>query len=142
MASGAERFSLSPRWVLAAVSLGAVVASCGGTSSSSGQASRPSSQAVASPGCRAPAAVPSGESKLSFSSGGKSGTYIQDVPPTSGPTREVPVVFDLHGYLEPASLEHLGTALASYGDSHGFVTITPQLTESGLPRWDYSPRST
>jgi polyhydroxybutyrate depolymerase len=137
------RLALCPvaRWVLAAVSLGAVVASCGGTSSSSGRASGTSSQPVASPGCHGLATAPSGESTLSFSSGGKSGTYIQDVPPTSGRAHEEPVVFDLHGYLEPASLEHLGTALASYGDGHGFITITPQLLESGLPRWDYSPKS-
>ncbi len=53
----------------------------------------------------------------------------------------MPLVFDMHGYLEPAALEHIGSGLGSYGDSHGFVTITPQIDESGFPRWDFNPNS-
>jgi len=81
------------------------------------------------------------ESTMSFSSGGKAGTYIEDIPSPIGIEHPMPVVFDLHGYLEAASIEHTGTGLASYGDAHGFVTITPQLDESGVPRWDVSRNS-
>ncbi len=86
-------------------------------------------------------AVPSGESTLTFAADGKSGTYIQDVPFRHNPDRPTPVVFDLHGYVEPASLEHIATGLGAYGDRHGFVTITPQITESGVARWDDSAHS-
>jgi len=54
----------------------------------------------------------------------------------------MPVVFDLHGYVEPASFEHMGTDLGAFGDSHGFVTITPGLTQTGPARWDTGPNST
>ncbi|HEX4216767.1 MAG TPA: PHB depolymerase family esterase [Acidimicrobiales bacterium] len=97
---------------------------------------------VASSGCQAAVAPASSQSTLSFSSVGESGTYIQSLPPsTEGPGHPTPVVFDLHGYVEPASFQDQGTELSAFGDSHGFVTITPQRTESGVPRWDVSARS-
>ncbi len=93
---------------------------------------------VESAGCHAPA-IPSGQSTRHFSAAGRSGTYIQDVPPAT--SHPLPLVFDLHGYLELAVLQHEGSGLGPYGDSHGFTTITPQIDESGLPRWDFSPNS-
>jgi polyhydroxybutyrate depolymerase len=126
---------------VATVSLGALVTACGGSAGSTANASGSSTLPVASPGCRASAATTAGSLTLSFASAGKSGTYIQDVPPSSGAGRPKAVVFDLHGYLEPASFEHLGTGLRAYGGSHGFVTITPQLSESGPARWDFSANS-
>jgi polyhydroxybutyrate depolymerase len=81
------------------------------------------------------------QTTVSFSAGGKSGTYIQAVPSTAGQVNPFPVVFDLHGYVEPASFQDLGTQLSAFGQSHGFVTITPQLTESGVARWDVSANS-
>ena len=81
------------------------------------------------------------QTTVSFSAGGKSGTYIQAVPSTAGQVNPFPVVFDLHGYVEPASFQDLGTQLSVFGQSHGFVTITPQLTESGVARWDVSAHS-
>jgi polyhydroxybutyrate depolymerase len=77
---------------------------------------------------------------LSFSSGGKSGTYIEDVPTASG-TRPTAVVFDLHGYLESATIQAVVTGLGAFGESHGLITITPQMTENGYARWDFGPRS-
>lgn len=91
---------------------------------------------VASDGCAA--AVPAGESLQQFAAAGKAGSYIRDVPGRTGP---LPVVVDLHGYLEPAVIAHDVSGLSRLGGEQGFVTITPQLDEPGVPRWDYGPGS-
>ncbi|MGV9332163.1 alpha/beta hydrolase family esterase [Nocardia sp. NPDC003726] len=51
------------------------------------------------------------------------------------------MVFDLHGYLEPAELERAGSGISSLGAAERFVTITPQLEQPGLPRWDFGEGS-
>ena len=96
-----------------------------------------------SSGCQVPTTGSLGQLTLTFSAGGKTGTYIESVPSTLGQAqpKPMPVVFDLHGYVEPASFQDLGTQLGAFGDSHGFVTITPQLTESGVARWDVGAHS-
>jgi polyhydroxybutyrate depolymerase len=99
-----------------------------------------STSPVASPGCRSGARTPAGSRTLSFSSAGKSGTYIDDVPATSG-TKPTPIVFDLHGYLESAAIEAVVSSLGAFGETHGFVTITPQTTETGYARWNFGPKS-
>lgn len=95
-------------------------------------------EAAASAGCGAQAAAPQ-RSTLRFDALGRTGTYIQDVPPAAD--RPLPVVLDLHGYIEPALIAHESTGVGDYGTTHGFVTITPQLDEPGLPRWDFQPAS-
>jgi polyhydroxybutyrate depolymerase len=123
------------------VSIGGVSASAGAsalvTKMASSVAPDPSS------GCQIPTTGGIGQLTLSFSAGGKTGTYIESVPSILGQAhpKPMPVVFDLHGYIEPASFQDLGTQLSAFGDSHGFVTITPQLTESGVARWDVSAHS-
>ncbi len=98
----------------------------------------PSPAAASSPGCAVAAPQP-GESTQAFAADGKSGTYIRDVP--RGIVGPAPVVLDLHGYLEPAWIQQNESGLGAFGDDHGFVTITPEIDESGLPRWDYGPGS-
>ncbi|HXA32628.1 MAG TPA: hypothetical protein VNV87_10235, partial [Acidimicrobiales bacterium] len=101
------------------VSIGGVPASAGASTlvakTASSAAPDPSS------GCQIPIAAGSGQLTVSFSAGGKSGTYIESFPPTTGPllNAPMPVVFDLHGYIEPASFQDLGTQLSAFGDSHG-----------------------
>ncbi|BCK56345.1 alpha/beta hydrolase family esterase [Nocardia wallacei] len=92
---------------------------------------------VASGGCAV--AVSPGESVQQFAAAGKAGSFIRDVPNHTGP---LPVVVDLHGYLEPAVIAHDVSGLSRLGAERGFVTITPQLDEPGVPRWDYGPGST
>lgn len=89
-----------------------------------------------SPGCSA--SPPTGTSIESFAAAGKSGTYILDVPAATAP---LPLVVDLHGYLEPAALEYAGTGLGSFGTANGFATVTTQLDEPGVPRWDFGEHS-
>lgn len=124
---------------LAVAVITALLAGCSGGGHASKAAS--TTAAVASPGCRGGAALPRTAASLSFSAAGKSGTYIQDVPSSYAARQPTPVVFDLHGYLEDASFEHLGTALSQYGDAHGFLTVTPQIREDGPPRWDVTQHS-
>ena len=130
--------------VVAALTFGgAVLVSSGPAGPAAAASARLTATAVApvpSSGCQAAPAPSPGESNLTYSADGKSGTYIQDVPTTVGST-PMPVVFDLHGYLEAASLEHTGTGLSAYGNTNRFVTITPQIDESGVPRWDVGPHS-
>jgi polyhydroxybutyrate depolymerase len=131
--------------VVAAITVGGGVSVSGGfanpAAASPARLNSASEPSAPSSGCQAATAPNPGESTLSFSANGKSGTYIQDVPTTTGTNTPMPVVFDLHGYLEAASIEHTGTGLSAFGDTHGFVTITPQLDESGVPRWDVGPHS-
>ncbi|MQY18761.1 alpha/beta hydrolase family esterase [Nocardia macrotermitis] len=132
----ALRVGRAARALLAATALAATTLTAAGQVAEAAPAN--SVAAVGSSGCHLPA-VTSGQSTRHFSAAGRSGTYIQDVPP--GTSHPLPLVFDLHGYLELAVLEHEGSGLGPYGDSHGFVTITPQIDEPGWPRWDFSPAS-
>ena len=63
------------------------------------------------------------------------GTYILHVPPTASAGRPLPLVLDLHGYSEPATIHVRQSGLAAYGDTIGFVTAIPQITRP-VPRWD------
>lgn len=82
-------------------------------------------------GCETP---PPGESTLNFTAAGKTGTYIRDIPPSFN--RPLPLILNLHGYLEPAAVARYGTGLGDFGYRHDFLTITPQIDEPGSPRWD------
>ncbi|WP_157171898.1 hypothetical protein [Nocardia higoensis] len=59
--------------------------------------------AAAAPGRRPTA----GESTRNCTAGTETGTYIQNIPP--GAERPLPMVLDVHGFMEPAFLEHSGT---------------------------------
>jgi polyhydroxybutyrate depolymerase len=49
----------------------------------------------------------------------------------------MPLILDLHGYGETADIHTKISGLGAYGDTHGFVTITPQ-TQGPVPLWDTS----
>ncbi len=132
----AHRLGRAARAILATAALAATALSA--VTQTAAAAPANSVAPVASSGCHAPA-LPSGQSTRQFTAAGRSGTYIQDIP--SAADRPLPLVFDLHGYLELAVLQHEGSGLGPYGDSHGFTTITPQIDEPGWPRWDFSPNS-
>lgn len=123
--------------VVFAVATACTLTSSAGTAAADEQAAP--FDPVASAGCAAPAAGP-GRSTLGFAAGDRVGTYIRDLPVTET-GRPIPVVFDLHGYLEPAELERAGSGISSLGAAERFVTITPQLEQPGLPRWDFGEGS-
>lgn len=133
------------RWAavaLAAVSLAAsalagtlVVGGPVAGASSTGSGGGGSLPAVKSAGCEAATPVQPGQQTIPLSVDGRAGTYVQQVPATYDGRTPLPVVFDFHGYAEPASGQVTLSALGTYGQTHGFITITPQVTEP-VPLWE------
>ena len=72
---------------------------------------------------------------LPFAAAGDTGTYIRHLPPSYNGQIPLPVVLDLHGYSEPASVHVLISALGPFGDAHHFITLTPQ-TNGPVPLWN------
>lgn len=119
-------------WVRTAVFVaiaGMLASGCLGTGSASPARRSVVVAAEPSPGCAAATAVVPGETTLPMTAGGDTGTYISEVPGSYDPRRPMPVVFDFHGYSEPASGQAVLSGLGDYGQTHGFITITPQVTE-------------
>jgi polyhydroxybutyrate depolymerase len=88
-----------------------------------------------STGCKAAAVAP-GVQRIDTNSGGASRFYLRHVPPSYDGRKPVPLVVDLHGYLEGAELHEINSRLGAFGDGHGFVTITPQGSGAVVPGWD------
>lgn len=151
--STGARHGSTPRVVLAAA-LGLVVSAVlsasacsseGSASESGGEGSSSTASttvlaaadvpAVPSPGCQAASDPPAGGSEVHFEHEGQPRWYLQHVPVAHTPGSPVPLVIDLHGYLEGAALHSALSGLGAYGDEHGFVTVTPQ--GSGEPvHWE------
>lgn len=123
---------------LAALALAACSGSSGNDAASTTTTApkRVTAVATRSPGCRATTPVAPGEERVTTSSGGASRWYYRHVPPTYRATTPMPVVLDLHGYAEGATVHQLMSALGPFGDTHGFVTVTPQGSGASVPRWD------
>jgi polyhydroxybutyrate depolymerase len=102
-----------------------------GASSSGAAATVP---ARASAGCSLAHAVSPGTSDDLLAAGGDQGAYVREIPPTYTGRKPLPVIIDLHGYGESATLQASLTALGKYGDTHGFITITPQVA-GPVPMW-------
>jgi polyhydroxybutyrate depolymerase len=125
----------------AALALGA----CSGTGSNASSAPAATAPATttapsdvpasASPGCTATPAVPAGEHKVGITWGTDARYYLQHVPPAHNAMTPVPLVLDLHGYSEGATIHEQQSALGPFGDVRGFVTITPQ-GQGPVARWD------
>jgi polyhydroxybutyrate depolymerase len=113
------------------VAVVALVAGCGGGRTS---ASR-------STGCGAGGrGVVAGQQKVTIESQGSSRWYLRHVPPAYDGRHPVPLVVDLHGYSEGAQIHAAISGLGQFGDSHGFVTVTPQ-GSGRVPLWSTSPTS-
>jgi len=112
----------------------------GGAASAPSRASTASVPAKASAGCKATPVVP-GEQQVDTTSDGSPRSYLRRVPPSYDGTKPVPVVVDLHGYLEGARLHATNTMLGPFGDQHGFVTITPQGSGDVAAGWEVEANS-
>ncbi|WAC57508.1 alpha/beta hydrolase family esterase [Gordonia sp. SL306] len=112
----------------------ALMTTCATVSAAPAERSTAASAPVPSAGCRA-AATPPGTSLHGFSAVGRSGDYLQEVPRVA-PRVPMPVVFDVHGYLQPGALQDAWSGMGAYGARHGFAVITPE-THVLPPKWDY-----
>jgi len=97
--------------------------------------------AAASAGCSSTAPVAVGEQKVDLTSGADARYYLRHVPAAHNGTTPVPLVLDLHGYSEGAAVHEQMSAFGPYGDTKGFVTITPQ-GQGDVARWDTELGST
>ena len=135
---------MRPRFVLAASLAVLVLAACSGSSSDSASTTTTNAKATKaaavaaqpSAGCSAATPVAAGEAKITTTSGGASRWYYRHVPTGYTPTKPTPVVLDLHGYAEGATVHEQMSALGPYGDTHDFVTITPQGSGTSVPMWN------
>jgi polyhydroxybutyrate depolymerase len=90
-----------------------------------------------SDGCGTAAAkVAPGEQRVDTTSGGAPRWYIRHVPPKYDGTTPLPVVIDIHGYAEGAVVHTKMSALGPFGDSHDFVTISPQGSGTAVALWN------
>lgn len=106
----------------------ALVPLTAGASAATAGSARPSG------GCALRTLVPPGTSNVLLAAGGDNGAYVREVPPSYAGRAPMPVVIDLHGYAEPATLQVLLTQLGRYGETHGFITVTPQVV-GPVPGW-------
>ena len=88
-----------------------------------------------SAGCRATAVAPGAED-VNTTSGGGPRSYLRTIPPSYHGRTPTPLVVDLHGYLEGAHLHETSSQLGAFGDTHGFVTLTPQGSGDVAPGWE------
>lgn len=95
-----------------------------------------------SAGCAAPplkGALPN-DTKVDVAVPGQSGEYasrwyFQHLPQQAALGRPLPLVVDLHGYSEGAQVHLAMSGLSKFGDTEGFITVTPQ-GQGVVPRWD------
>jgi polyhydroxybutyrate depolymerase len=90
---------------------------------------------LASPGTNVVPGAPAGETKVTITSDGASRWYFQHLPANYDPTKPEPLVLDFHGYEEGAQIHLAMSNLSAYGDSHGFITVTPEGDENPF-RWN------
>jgi polyhydroxybutyrate depolymerase len=76
-----------------------------------------------------------GERTIPFAAAGDTGLYVRHLPPSYDGRTPLPLVLDLHGYSETAAIQVAVSALGTFGDTHRFITLTPQ-TNAPVPLWN------
>jgi polyhydroxybutyrate depolymerase len=74
-------------------------------------------------------------STVPFAAAGLKGTYIRNLPAAYDGVTPLPIVFDLHGWSQPAALKAIEGRLPAYGDVHRFITVEPDITRP-VALWD------
>jgi polyhydroxybutyrate depolymerase len=81
-------------------------------------------------------AMPSPDAQtLGFDAANDNGSYVEQIPTVAVARPPLPVIFDLHAYEEPGQVQVTLSGLGTYGQTHGFVTITPWINRPGFPYW-------
>jgi polyhydroxybutyrate depolymerase len=92
-----------------------------------------------SAGCREATPIAPGEEQVTLAADVER-WYFRHVPPTYDGTTPMPLVVDLHGYLEGATIHATHSKLGAFGDTQGFITLTPN--GAGDPvHWEVELRS-
>jgi polyhydroxybutyrate depolymerase len=100
----------------------------------------PDTPARPSEGCGTSTAK-TGESTGTIAIDGVERSYYLHVPPGHHGTKPLPLLFDFHGYMEGAAIQRALSKFESYGDAHGFVTVTPQ-GAGKVPKWIFNADAT
>jgi polyhydroxybutyrate depolymerase len=117
-------------------------AAASGSGAAAGKVADPAAiPAAKSSGCSGAGSVAPGHTKETLTSGGDARWYYRNVPPAHNGTTPVPLVLDLHGYSEGADVHLMMSGLEKFGDTKGFVTLTPQ-GSGPVARWDTTLGST
>ena len=90
------------------------------------------SDALPSAGC-GNSSVIAGEANVTTQSGGVDRTYLRYLPPAHDGETPLPLVVDIHGFLQGAALQKQNSDWAPRADADGFVVVYPQGIDS---RWD------
>jgi polyhydroxybutyrate depolymerase len=88
-----------------------------------------------STGCKAPV-IKTGQTRVDTTSNGAPRWYLRNVPAAYNGRTPLPVIVDLHGYAEGATVHTQMSALGPYGDLLGFITITPEGSGTSVPMWN------
>jgi poly(3-hydroxybutyrate) depolymerase/glycerophosphoryl diester phosphodiesterase len=88
-----------------------------------------------SKGCSARSAMLPPTGTEAFTAAGLKGTYIRNLPTAYDGTTPLPIVFDLHGWSQPAALKAIESGMPAYGELHRFISVQPDITRP-MPRWD------
>ena len=120
-----------------ATTVGQAVGTPVSSTSTTGQVSaRPSAGCASSASSTTSTTVtPAGGQSIPLSAGGDTGSYFLQLPTSYNGKTPMPVVIDLHGYDESAGLQVSISALGQYGNSHGFIVVTPGVQET-VSLWD------
>ncbi len=121
-----------------------VAGACSSSGAGSGSASATSAKAAAgaaapvpSTGCALPASASVDQLRQDITVDGSARWYLLTTPSTSRGT-PLPVVIDLHGLSESATLEAITTQFDTTAQADGFIAVFPQGT--GNPAgWDIEP---
>ncbi|MEI8050927.1 MAG: PHB depolymerase family esterase [Actinomycetes bacterium] len=101
---------------------------------SAGAAGPQATPALASTGCRGPV-TPPGTTTQSFVAAHETGSFIEHVPTSASPRAPRPLIIDLHGWSESAAIQAMASDWNTFGDAHGFITVTPEVTYA-VPHWN------
>ena len=93
-----------------------------------------------SAGCQSSATAFVSGQTVAFSAAGEAGSYIVEGPADQPPDKPLPLVVDLHGYSETATIQVDFTKLGTYGATQGFLTVSPQVNET-VQHWVTKPGS-
>jgi polyhydroxybutyrate depolymerase len=91
-------------------------------------------------GCGSGASPVQGQQSFDFSAAGEVGSYIVEMQTDASAKVPLPLIIDLHGYSETAAIQASFSALGSYGSTHGFITVTPQVNKA-VQYWNITPGS-